>query len=102
MRDYYLLIITRKIANPVSDFQKENFPESITCVLIDSYESPLKFRRIYDLEAYITSGEGISDVIEDITDPFLVYPINTGNQLFRNLVISQNDEMPYVVENAYL
>ncbi|GEM_PF-5030376 len=102
MRDYYLLIITRKIANPVTGFQKENFPESITCVLMDADGSPLKFRRIFDLEAYITSGDGISDVIEEIKEPFLIYPINSGNQLHRNLIIVENEDMPFVVENAYL
>lgn len=102
MRDYYLLIITRKIANPVYDNQLEDFPETITCVLPDTDGYPLKFRRIFDLEAYITSGEGVSDLIEEIEEPFFIYPINSGNHLHRELIITEDENRPMVIENAYL
>lgn len=93
MREYCLLIINRKISNPVFGNQLEDFPEAITCVLIDTDGGPLKFRRIYDLEEYIQKGEGLCDIIENVTAPFQIYPVSSGNHMRRDLVFADNEPL---------
>jgi len=91
MRPYYLLVIQRRFLNEA----KKCFPEAITCIVENTTDIPLRFRRIYDLEDFLETGGGVSDIIENVENHYLIYPIFSGWK--DNRVLTSTENKPIVM-----